>query len=151
MRTPVSPDQFLWLGILAKVHKCVALWRPKHYDAALDVATAYPGSEIPGAWKVCTVTRLGMAQAVALLLAILAGMVLSAEAPRPCCYLGDKEGYRGFAAGMTKGSKATLCCVYTPMVGYSAYAQGHRLPARPTVCAMTSAEGKEKPRHGHAL
>ena len=38
-------------------------------------------------------TRLGMAQVVALLLAILAGMVLSAEAPRPCCNV-VKDGYR---------------------------------------------------------
>ena len=50
VRTPVSPDQFLWLDILAKVHKCVALWRPKHYDAALAWLENPIGQPFPGRW-----------------------------------------------------------------------------------------------------
>ena len=55
-----------------------------------------------------------MAQVVALLLAILAGMVLSAEAPRPCCYLGDKG--QKICCGYDERLGLVMCC--QEMVGY---------------------------------
>ena len=75
-------------------------------------------------------TRLGMAQVVALLLAILAGMVLSAEAPRPCCNV-DKDGYR-VCCGYDERFQGYACCVYTPR-GEQCYGEGHGI-SRPPVC-----------------
>ena len=47
---PLRPKQKEWLNVLAGSTERVAVWRPKHYDAALEWLQ-HPGMEIPGRWK----------------------------------------------------------------------------------------------------
>ena len=48
---PLRPAQVEWLNILAGSSTRVAVWRPEHYDAAIEWLR-YPSIEIPGRWIV---------------------------------------------------------------------------------------------------
>ena len=50
-KEPFRPGQEEWLTVLAGTCDNVAVWRPAHYDAALEWLQR-PSLEIPGRWRV---------------------------------------------------------------------------------------------------